>query len=175
MCCLAFGFCRRIDVYLIITFACLYTVRQSQSEKSCTPLLWREDLDLCFQVLCFQWLGGGTDCCKPDNITEQSNNLLHCNYSSVQPWTTTGCSHCHVCTLVSWKLLQHALMFWLSRELAEYTVCFQTHSTIRRRIFVSWIQALNLQTSATSSTSTQRTYPPWLVTIIFSTYLVLLQ
>ena len=116
--CLAFGFCRRPDVYLILTFTCLQTVGQSQFEKSCTPLLWRQALDLCFQVLCFQWLGGGTDCCKPDNITEQSNNLLHCNYSSVQRWTTTGCSHCRVCILVSWKLFQHTFMFLFSRELA---------------------------------------------------------
>jgi len=150
-------------------------VRHSQSEKSCTPLLWREALDLCFQVLCFQWLGGGTDCCKPDNITEQSNDLLHCNYGSVQHWTTTSCSLCHVCTSVSWKLLRHALMSDSLGNLPEYIVCFQTHSTIRRRIFVSWIQGLNLQTTATSSTSTQRTYPPWLKTIIFPTYLVLLQ
>ena len=57
----------------------------SHSPKSRIPLLWRGSLDLCFQVLCFQWLGGGTDCCKPDNINEQSN-LLHCNYSSVQRW-----------------------------------------------------------------------------------------
>jgi hypothetical protein len=35
-------------------------------------------------VLSVAWRG--TDFYKPDNITAQSNNLTHCNYSSVQRW-----------------------------------------------------------------------------------------
>jgi hypothetical protein len=116
--CSTFEFCRHSDMILINTVTCLWAVRQSHSGKSCTSSLYRGFISLFSSPV----LSAAKSVLQAvANRTTLPNKVTTCcTVSTVvsNAGTTTGCSSCHIYTLVSWKPLQHALIFWFSRELA---------------------------------------------------------